>query len=72
MRGHQESEGEKDPRYHVGRIRAEFTNLIEHLRDDNLKVDDPQAKALFETSAEVILGLRNAFDHYADRGQYWR
>lgn len=63
---------ENDPRYHVSRIREQFTNLIDHLRDDNLKVNDPQAKALFETSAEVIEGLRNAFDHYQGGGKYWR
>lgn len=63
---------EKDPIYHVSRIRNEFSNLIDHLRDDNLKVDDPQAKALFETSAEVLEGLRNAFDHYKGGGKYWR
>jgi hypothetical protein len=63
---------EKDPMFHVSRIRNEFSTLIDHLRDDNLKVNDPQAKALFETSAEVLEGLRNAFDHYKGGGQYWR
>lgn len=70
MMGHQERQS--DLAYHVDRIREELTNLIDHLRDDNLKVKDPQAKALFETSAEVVEGLRNAFDHYQAGNRYWR
>ena len=39
-------------------------DLIEHLREDTDKFDEPKAQALFETSAEVLQGLRTAFDHY--------
>lgn len=39
--------------------------LVEYLRDSVHRVDDPRAQALFETSAEVLLGLNNAFTDYA-------
>lgn len=32
-----------------------------HLREDIQKVDEPQLKAMFETSAEVLGGLEKAF-----------
>jgi hypothetical protein len=33
------------------------------------KVDDPRAKALFETSAEVLTGLVTAFEHYDNKSE---
>jgi hypothetical protein len=44
----------KDPRAHMGNVRKEFRELIEHLRGDINKIDEPKANALFETAAEVI------------------
>lgn len=38
--------------------------LAEHLRSDVTKIEDPKGQALFETSAEVLLGLRKAFEDY--------
>lgn len=40
--------------------------MVDHLRKDIQKVDDHKAKALFETSAEVINGLITAFSHYEE------
>jgi len=46
---------------------------IDHLRDDVTKVDDPQFKALFETSAEVLGGLVKAFNDYERKSEAaWR
>jgi hypothetical protein len=45
----------------------EFRELIEHLRDDISKIDEPKAQALFETAAEVISGLDTAFKHYEEK-----
>lgn len=50
-----------NPLEHTANIKEEFKKLSEHLREDVDKVDDPQAKALFEVSAEVINGLEKAF-----------
>ena len=56
-----------DPKAHTSNIRKEFRSLIDHLREDVEKVNDPSAKALFETSAEVIGGLEKAFTDYEER-----
>lgn len=62
-----------DAREHTANIKQEFTMLIDHLRDDVKKVDDPSAKALFETAAEVLIGLNKAFSDYeAGNEPAWR
>lgn len=38
--------------------------LTDHLREDIEKFDDPKAKVLFETSAEVLIGLKKAFTDF--------
>ena len=38
-----------------------------HAREDVGKIDEPNAQALFETTAEVCAGLERAFEH--DEGQ---
>jgi hypothetical protein len=53
-----------DPKAHAGNIEQMLTELIDHLRGDIDKVDEPKAQVLFETSAEVLIGLRTAFQHY--------
>jgi hypothetical protein len=40
--------------------------LRDHMRAAILRTDDPQAKAMLETSAEVLGGLRQAFADYAE------
>ena len=62
-----EKSNSKDPKVHTANIRKEFREIIEHLREDVQKVDDPSAKALFETSAEVIGGLEKAFSDYEEK-----
>jgi hypothetical protein len=37
----------KDPRAHTANVRKEFRELIEHLRGDIDKIDEPKAQALF-------------------------
>lgn len=59
----------KNTRQHSQNIRIELEQLKDHLRRDISKVDEPQAKALFETSAEVIDGLINAFTHYEEKSE---
>lgn len=57
-----------DPIRHTSKVQSRLGDLAEHLREDVAKVDEPQAKALFETAAEVLLGLRKAFADY-ERGE---
>jgi len=71
MQGQQTAES--DPRYHTTRIKGMLNDLINHVREDVGKVDDPKARVLFETTAEVLIGLRTAYDHYeSGSGQAWR
>ena len=59
----------KDPRAHTANVRKEFRELIDHLRDDIDKMDEPKAQALFETAAEVITGLDTAFKHFQEKSE---
>ncbi|HET6724134.1 MAG TPA: hypothetical protein VFH07_15350 [Chitinophagaceae bacterium] len=58
-----------DPLEHTANIKKEFKKLSEHLREDVEKLNDPQAKALFEVSAEVIDGLEKAFEDYERKNE---
>jgi len=60
---------ESDPRHHTEKVSRKFEELAAHLREDIAKVNEPKAQALFETSAEVLLGLRTAFKHYETRSE---
>lgn len=60
---------ESDPKRHTGYVKGQLNDLVEHLREDVRKVDEPQAKALFETSAEVLGGLATAFEHYEAKNE---
>ncbi|GAB1584364.1 hypothetical protein [Phyllobacterium phragmitis] len=60
---------ERDPRHHTRKMKSRLQETIVHLREDIEKVDDPQFKALFETSAEVLEGLTKAFDHYERKSE---
>ena len=60
---------EHDPHYHTQRMRARLKETIDHLREDIEKVDEPQLKAMFETSAEVLTGLTKAFEHYEQKSE---
>jgi hypothetical protein len=59
----------KDPRAHTANVRKQLRELIEHLRNDINKIDEPKAQALFETAAEVISGLDTAFKHYEEKSE---
>src|SRR5690606_24981511 len=60
---------ERDPRYHTQKMRTALREIREHLREDIEKVDEPQLKAMFETSAEVIGGLEKAFSDYEQKNE---
>jgi len=64
---------EHDPLYHTQRMRQRLQELAGHLRDDIGKVDEPQFRAMFETSAEVLEGLTKAFRDYEQKAESaWR
>jgi hypothetical protein len=44
----------------------------DHARSDTQQVNDPKARALFETTAEVLGGLITAYEHYQQNAPAWR
>ncbi len=64
---------ERDPRHHTQKMRKKLEEVKQHLREDIEKVDEPQLRAMFETSAEVIAGLEKAFSDYEKKNESaWR
>ncbi len=61
------NENSADPLIRISKVERKFTKLIEELRKDIPQMNEPQAKALFETSAEVIAALKNAFLDYENK-----
>jgi hypothetical protein len=59
-------ETSRDAKVHTANLRSEMQQLIDHLRRDVEMVDEPRAKAVFETSAEVLLGLLKTLRDYDD------
>jgi hypothetical protein len=53
-----------DPKVHARNIQKMLTEVIDHVRKDAHIVNEPKAQALFETTAEVLGGLRTAYQHY--------
>jgi molecular chaperone GrpE (heat shock protein) len=66
-------DGDRNPLHHTQRMRKALENIRIHLREDIDKVDEPQLKAMFETSAEVLDGLARAFSDYERKNEgAWR
>jgi len=67
------SAADRDPRHHTQKMQQVLREVREHLRADIGKVDEPQLKAMFETSAEVLGGLEKAFRDYEQKNEdAWR
>lgn len=58
-----------DPSKHTSQIKDALKELSDHVRRDVEKVEDQRARALFETTAEVLDGLHNAYDHFDSRAE---
>jgi hypothetical protein len=58
---------------HTNRVASQLGALRDDLRTTIGRVRDPQAKAMLETGAEVLGGLRQAFVDYAEGSEEaWR
>lgn len=60
---------DRDPRHHTRQIRQRLQDMTQHLREDVGKVEEAKARALFETTAEVLIGLDRAYEHYEQRSE---
>ena len=63
------SPAERDPLHHTQKMQKALKEIQGHLREDIEKVDEPQLRAMFETSAEVLGGLRKAFQDYERKNE---
>ena len=67
------SESDRDPRHHTQKMQSRLQEIIDHLRGDISKVDEPKLQAMFETSAEVLTGLKKTFSDYEQKNESaWR
>jgi len=60
---------EDDPRHHAANIQRMLSEVMDHCREDAAKIDEPKAQALCEMSAEVLEGLKTAWEHYENRSE---
>ncbi len=64
---------DRTPQHHVEKMKGRLQEIVTHMREDIQKVDEPQLKAMFETSAEVLIGLTKAFSDYEKKNEpAWR
>jgi len=64
---------ENDPRHRTAKIEDMLNGVIAYAREDVSKINDPHARALFETTAEVLTGLVKAYEHFDQRSEEaWR
>jgi hypothetical protein len=49
------------------KLKQTLKDTAQHAREDVSKISDPKAQALFETSAEGLLGLAKAFEDFEQR-----
>ena len=67
------SEADRNPRHHTQQMQTRLQEMMDHLRADIEKVDEPQLEAMFETAAEVLGGLKKAFKDYEQKNESaWR
>jgi hypothetical protein len=58
-----------DPIDRIHSMSKRLTEVIDCLRADIGRVEEPQFKAMFETAAEVLGGLVTAFRHYEEQSE---
>ena len=63
----------EEPEPLVRAMRQRLETLVVDLRGDLARLDDPQFRALFETAAEVLIGLGKAFADFEKKEEpAWR
>jgi hypothetical protein len=56
----------RDPRVHSAEIQQKLEDLVESVRREINSSSEPRFQALLETTAEVLIGLRTAFQDYSE------
>jgi len=65
----QATENTGDPKFHSRNIRDMLQGVVDHVREDVKVVKEPHARALFETTAEVLTGLQRAYEHFENSSE---
>jgi hypothetical protein len=55
---------EDNPKYYTSRYIGQLNDLVNEMRKDERNLEDPKARALVETCAEVLSCLKNAYEDY--------
>ena len=64
---------ENNPIRHTQKIKTQMRQIINQLRADVGNITEAMARALFETSAEVLASVVKAFDDYQNKSRKaWR
>ena len=67
------SSEKKNPMHRTRKVRKQFKQMMGELRTEVEKIVEPQARALLETSAEVLGGLAKALkDYETKREKAWK
>ena len=61
------TESSADSQSRCENIQRQLFELVLHLRSEVTRVSEPRFQALLETTAEVLTGLRSAFQQYGDQ-----
>jgi hypothetical protein len=56
-----------NPIHYTQKMQDRLREIVDRLREDIEKVDEPQCRAMFETSAEVLEALIKTFQHYEQK-----
>ena len=62
-------ENSSDPQVHCKNIQRQLDELNRHARADIDKTAEPRFHALLETTAEVLTGLKTAYQHYGEKSE---
>ncbi len=52
------------PLHHTANLKPMLTEVMEHARKDVGEISDPKAQALFETTAEVLNGIKKGLEDF--------
>jgi hypothetical protein len=63
-----ENETTADPDVHTQNIQRQLEELIQHVRTDIRRVTEPRFQALLSATADVLTGLKAAYQRYETRG----
>ncbi len=51
---------------HSSTVQHSLTDLVHQVRKEIEQVEDPRFKAILETTAEVLIGLRKTYEDYSE------